>query len=108
MRRLTRSGVLAFLLVCSVCGIWVPAMGAETPDQRTLLLQRSTDISAAQKQPRRNAGPAPAVPAPRHHRGFADPSFGPNGKPYPVPEHLRGQCYIDEGYGRFSACNFFQ
>jgi hypothetical protein len=104
MRGLMRSGILAFLFVC---GVWAPAMGTEVPDRRTPLSQRSSDISA-QNQPRRNARPAPAAPAPRHHRGFADPSFGPDGKRYPVPEHLRGQCYIDEGYGRFSACNFFQ
>jgi hypothetical protein len=41
---------------------------------------------------------------PRYHRGFNDPSIAPNGRPYRVPEYLRNQCYIDEGYGRFSAC----
>ena len=46
----------------------------------------------------------PQTPPP-HRRGFADPSFGPDGKPYKVPEYLRNQCYIDDGYGRFSACN---
>jgi hypothetical protein len=108
MRGLVRSGVLAFLLVSCVCGVWTPAMAVETPDQRESLSQRSSEISAAQKRARRSTGQPPAVSAPRPHRGFADPSFGPDGKPYPVPEHLRGQCYIDEGYGRFSACNFFQ
>jgi len=34
----------------------------------------------------------------------SDPAFGPDGRPYGPPAHLRGQCYIDEGYGRFSAC----
>jgi hypothetical protein len=33
-----------------------------------------------------------------------DPALGPDGRPYGPPPHLRGQCYIDEGYGRFSAC----
>ena len=42
---------------------------------------------------------------PRPYRGFADPSFGPDGRPYPVPEYLRNQCYIDMGYGRFQSCS---
>ena len=48
--------------------------------------------------------PQPA-PVFSHYRGVADPSFAPNGKPYVVPEYLRNQCYIDEGYGRFSSCS---
>jgi len=57
---------------------------------------RSDEISAD-----RRAAP---VAQTRPYRGFADPSFGPNGKPYPVPPYLRNQCYIDMGYGRFQAC----
>ena len=38
------------------------------------------------------------------YRGGNDPSLAPNGGPYRVPAHLRNQCHIDEGYGRFSAC----
>ena len=69
------------------------------------------EFSAAQRsdQPRRKVQRRQVpvqTPQPRVHRGFADPSFGPDGKPYPVPENLRNQCYIDEGYGRFSACSF--
>ena len=33
----------------------------------------------------------------------ADPSLGPNGRPYPRPYDMGG-CIFDEGYGRFSAC----
>ena len=43
--------------------------------------------------------------APRIYRGSADPSIGPDGRPYRVPEYLRNQCYVDDGYGRFSACS---
>lgn len=44
--------------------------------------------------------------APRYSAYFkgSDPSLGPDGLPYRVPAHLRGQCYFDEGYGRFRAC----
>lgn len=58
---------------------------------------RSDEISAYRRT-------AP-VYQPRPYRGFADPSFGPDGKPYPVPEYLRNQCYIDMGYGRFQSCS---
>ena len=47
---------------------------------------------------------APAY-SPVRYRGFADPSFGPDGRPYRVPEYLRGQCYVDLGYGRFASCS---
>jgi hypothetical protein len=58
---------------------------------------RSDEISAYRRY-------APAY-QPQPYRGFADPSFGPDGKPYPVPEYLRNQCYIDMGYGRFQSCS---
>src|SRR4051794_33346335 len=63
------------------------------------IVARSDAVSSAQRQDqhRRNVAPA-QQPVP--YRGFADPSFGPDGKPYPVPEYLRGQCYVDLGYGR--------
>lgn len=50
---------------------------------------------------------APHYQGPRYSaylRG-RDPGLGPDGLPYGPPAHLRGQCYIDEGYGRFSACS---
>jgi hypothetical protein len=58
---------------------------------------RSDEISSQRRQ-------APAY-QPRPYRGFADPSFGPDGRPYPVPPYLQNQCYIDMGYGRFQSCN---
>lgn len=89
---------LAFLVL--VCGAWSP--GPETGDQRALLLsQRNSDFSAAKKKRPRATG---HIQAPVRH-GPPDPSFGPDGRPYPVPEYLRGQCYYDDGYGRFSACS---
>ncbi len=96
---------LVLLLVSCGFGLSATAARAQSIEPRVSLSQSSNDISATQKQRvRRNARPAPAAPAQRPPRGFADPSFGPDGKPYPVPEYLRNQCYIDEGYGRFSAC----
>ncbi len=70
--------------------------------QQEGLLQRNIEFATTTK--RKPSRPAPQNPPPLR-RGFADPSFGPDGKPYKVPEYLRGQCYIDDGYGRFSACN---
>jgi hypothetical protein len=58
---------------------------------------RSDEISAYRR----------TMPAyqPSPYRGFADPSFGPDGRPYRVPEYLRGTCYVDMGYGRFQSCS---
>lgn len=64
---------------------------------------RADEISAGQRyHDWRSEAPAYS---PVRYRGLADPSFGPDGRPYPVPEYLRGQCYIDLGYGRFASCS---
>jgi hypothetical protein len=39
------------------------------------------------------------------YRRGSDPGLGPDGLPYAPPPYLRGQCHVDEGYGRFSACS---
>ncbi|RKE72276.1 hypothetical protein [Pseudorhodoplanes sinuspersici] len=69
---------------------------------------RSDEISGQRYNERRpvRSYNAPAYSdAPRYYRGSADPSIGPDGRPYRVPEYLRNQCYVDDGYGRFSACS---
>ena len=38
-------------------------------------------------------------------RPWMDPSFGPDGRLYPNP-YPPNVCSVDEGYGRFSPCNF--
>jgi hypothetical protein len=88
------------LVASAILAFAAPAVASAAKSDAVAL--RSDEISAAQQ---RRAAPVQNTP-PRIHRGFADPSFGPDGKPYPVPENLRNQCYIDEGYGRFSACSF--
>ncbi len=93
--------VLIALFACAVTASASAPLDAST-GQQNLMLQRGTELSAAAK--RKPKRPAPQS-SPYVRRGFADPSFGPDGKPYKVPEYLRGQCYIDDGYGRFSACN---
>ncbi len=96
-----RVKILLLAVAISACNASEPVQTAET------LLQSSMDFSAAakRKQPSAQVG---TVYQPRPHRGGpADPSFGPDGKPYRVPEYLRNQCYIDEGYGRFSPCSNF-
>jgi hypothetical protein len=96
-----RIGGVGIVLFACVCGFFALAPAAEPADQYLLLRQANHEVSAAKQRPR--SKPAP-VQAPVRHRGFADPSIGPDGRPYQVPEYLRNQCYIDEGYGRFSAC----
>ncbi len=74
---------------------------------------RSDEISSQRYNERRPVRRYHAPPAynsynyaPQYYyRGFADPSIAPDGRPYQVPEYLRNQCYIDDGYGRFSACS---
>lgn len=86
------------------CMAWTqlpPLSGAEAA-----VLQSNMAFSAAAKRKQTNPTPPNAMYGPRpHFGGTADPSFGPDGKPYKVPEYLRNQCYIDDGYGRFSPCN---
>lgn len=66
-----------------------------------------TDFSAAKKKKsqrhvqERDAAPVAA------RRGWFDPSLGPDGKPYRNP-YPPGTCSVDEGYGRFSTCDFDQ
>jgi hypothetical protein len=108
VRNFMRNTALVALFAGCICGLWMPPARAEAVDPQPLLSQRSSEISAVQKRVRRNTPPPPVAPAPPRHHRFADPSFGPDGKRYQVPEYLRGQCYIDEGYGRFTACGFMR
>jgi hypothetical protein len=85
-----------------LCGCALLARDTAIVEPSVLLSQRNSDVSAA-KQKRVRSAPQ-ARPGPGRH-GPPDPSIGPDGRPYPVPEYLRGQCYYDEGYGRFSACS---
>lgn len=96
---------IVITLTACICGVSVQPSPASAEDQKAPLLQRSSDLSSAARQSRTRYKAVPAIPSYRY-RGFADPSFGPDGRPYQVPEYLRGQCYIDDGYGRFSACNY--
>jgi hypothetical protein len=85
---------------------WTHVPAAAVFDGTPAVLRDSIEISAAAKRKKpRAASQQPAYGPRPHFGGVADPSFGPDGKPYKVPEYLRNQCYIDEGYGRFSACS---
>ncbi|MGD9922605.1 MAG: hypothetical protein AB7V13_14360 [Pseudorhodoplanes sp.] len=97
------NSIVATIAMCT-CGIFIFAWnGMPEPVSDSLsILQRSTDISAAK---RKRSGPSRPVAPQVHPRGMADPSFGPDGRLYPVPEYLRNQCYYDDGYGRFSPCS---
>lgn len=94
-----RVEILLLALLVTSASISPPA---EVEDPQSILLHSSTDVSSAKRKPQQ-----PPQQATGYYsiRRFADPSFGPDGRPYKVPEYLRNQCYIDDGYGRFSACN---
>jgi hypothetical protein len=62
-------------------------------------------ISETRKKKRAAARPK-ASPERPHTFGWrpADPSFGPDGKPYPRPAP-DGRCLVDLGYGRWESCD---
>jgi len=97
-----RATIFLVALLGSALSVSASTPSAEAADQQQSL-QRSTDLSATTKRKTSRSGQPGGQPFRRF--GPADPSIGPDGRPYPVPEYLRGQCYIDDGYGRFSACN---
>jgi hypothetical protein len=101
MRATVMTLALGAGLICMAWQQLPPSSNAEAA-----LLQGNMAFSAAAKRKQPRSAPPNVVYGPRpHFGGPADPSFGPDGRPYRVPEYLRYQCYIDEGYGRFSSCN---
>jgi len=98
------------LLIAGLCIVSLTAVS-----QPGIALDRGTDVrghaafdlSAAKKkkQPRHVYVRKAAQPAYAARRWWADPSFGPDGRPYPNP-YPPNVCSIDEGYGRFSPCDF--
>ncbi len=95
---------IGIALVAST-GLSTPCALSQSPGSQSAAL-RVDEITGVKRYDRRPVRyqPAPVVVHPTRYRGFADPSFGPDGRPYPVPEYLRNQCYIDMGYGRFQSC----
>jgi hypothetical protein len=109
---------IASLSVTAAAAIAVLAAGPSMASPRNAPID---EVSAAQQQlhkrqvrqqvrphARRPAAAAyayrpPVYPAPRYGRA-ADPSIAPNGLPYQRPNYW-GDCVIDEGYGRWSACS---
>jgi len=97
------------ILVVSLAAVAAPTMSsasAATSKSDTAIV-RASEISAGKRNYyysyRRSDAPAFSHSA--GYRGSADPSFGPDGRLYRVPEYLRGQCYVDLGYGRFASCS---
>lgn len=83
-----------------ILGILVASPAAAASDVSAV-----TDLSAAKKKPRYAAERETAPVAAR--RGWFDPSLGPDGKPYRNP-YPPGTCSIDQGYGRFTTCDFHE
>ena len=65
----------------------------------------ASDVSAAKKKKPRYHVVVHRAPPVYVARPWADPSFGPDGRPYRNP-YPPNQCSTDEGYGRFSPCTF--
>ena len=101
-----RARILLFGLLAVGCTAFAPQSPAGAAERSASLPQWHTDLSAAATRKKPRPAPRATPPQPFRHFGAADPSIGRDGRPYPVPEYLRGQCYIDEGYGRFTSCNF--
>ena len=91
------------IVLALVIGLCVAIASSSAPDHNA---SAATDVSAAKKKkPRyveREAGPTIAA-----RRGWFDPSLGPDGKPYRSP-YPPGTCSIDQGYGRFTTCDFHE
>ena len=99
------------LLVAGFCIVSLTAVSQSgtAPDRSSGFRDHAAfDLSAAKKKKpgrqhvyvRKAAQPAYAA-----RRWWADPSFGPDGRSYPNP-YPPNVCSIDEGYGRFSPCDF--
>jgi hypothetical protein len=68
-------------------------------------LSAGTDMSGAKKKKHRQYVYVHRAPQVGYVRGpWMDPSFGPDGRPYPNP-YPPNECSTDLGYGRFSGCN---
>jgi hypothetical protein len=97
----------AILVTVTLVTTATSSLAVTSPATRTSTggIVRSDEISGQRRHARRNYVPPAYNYAPQYYRGSADPSIGPDGRPYRVPEYLRNQCYVDDGYGRFSACS---
>ncbi|ARQ01855.1 hypothetical protein [Pseudorhodoplanes sinuspersici] len=80
-------------------GIQIHEMSAAQQQQHKRQVRRYAKPPAASSYAYR----PPVYPAPRYGR-TADPSIAPNGLPYQRPNYW-GDCVIDDGYGRWSACS---
>ena len=99
------------LVALTLAATATPSLATISPTLRkpSIGIVRSDEISSQryynERRPVRRYQAPDYNEAPRAYRGSNDPSLGPDGRPYRVPEYLRNQCYIDDGYGRFSACS---
>jgi hypothetical protein len=99
---------MRILLVAGFCFIGLTAVSQPAAAlDRGLDVRSHTafDISAAKKKKPRHQVIVRRVAPAYAARPWADPSFGPDGRPYPNP-YPPNVCSIDEGYGRFSPCDF--
>lgn len=95
-------------MAMTVAVIAAPSVSIAAPVMdKSAIAAGADEISAQRDTRRRPARPArrPAESAAPQYRSGPDPSIAPDGRPYRVPEYLRNQCYVDDGYGRFSACS---
>ena len=104
-----RTFLIAGLCIASLAAASQPGIARDrSPDDRSPDVRghAASDWSAARKKKHRQyvyVRHAPQAGYVRHP--WMDPSFGPDGRPYPNP-YPPNVCSIDLGYGRFSSCDF--
>ena len=89
------------IVLALVIGLCVAFTSSAAPDRNA---SAATDVSAAKKKKPHGVEQRDA---PAARRGWLDPSLGPDGKPYRSP-YPPGTCSIDQGYGRFTTCDFHE
>ena len=103
--KLTLAAVAVAAVALAQSAMIVAAAGAvSAPMKSGVFAAASTqDLSAARKKKRQTNARVQTI----ERRGFlwrgADPSIGPDGRPYPRPDHPG--CMVDLGYGRWTGCS---
>ena len=97
------------LFIAGICAAgWLTGLQPGVALDRTAGIRNETgsDLSAAARKKNKKYVAVRRTQPVGHVRGpWMDPSFGPDGRPYPnpYPPHV---CSVDQGYGRFTTCDF--
>lgn len=82
-----------------------PALAASAPGKSESLAAVSVTEFSAEEVKKKRVRSVRVAPVQIRRSGWtgADPSFGPDGRPYPRPTNM-GNCVVDMGYGRWVGC----